>query len=161
MKTEEYYEIEVGKSVWAKVDLDDLEKVKPFLWRLNGDGYAIASCWVDDYKTTVRMHRLILDAEVGQFVDHINGDPLDNRRSNLRVCSQPQNMRNRRSWNSLGFKGVQKLKNGKYSARLAINGKQTHLGCFESVEEAAKAYDLAAAQHFGSFARPNFMAGAA
>jgi hypothetical protein len=90
-------------------------------------------------------------------VDHINGDTLDNRRANLRVCTKSENNRNRRKLHptTSRFKGV--YKNTKpWIALIECNGKQFVLGRFASEEEAALAYDKAAKEHFGSFARLNF-----
>lgn len=103
------------------------------------------------------MHRAIMDAGHGQQVDHINGDGLDNRRKNLRFCTNSQNQQNRRFiTSSTGFKGVTFNKGvGRYQAQIKINGRGIYLGIFPSAEEAAAVYDAAAIQHFGEFAATN------
>ncbi len=86
-------------------------------------------------------------------IDHINGDPTDNRISNLRLSSRTENLRNTRRYrnNASGFKGVT-LHKGRWRATIGINGVQTHLGLFASAEAAHDAYCLAASRAFGKFA---------
>lgn len=94
----------------------------------------------------------------GMVVDHINGDKSDNRRSNLRVCTQAQNCANskRPVSNISGYKGVHFYKQyGKYSVKLQVNRKQLFFGYFEDKHEAAKAYNEAAIKHYGEFAKLN------
>ena len=103
------------------------------------------------------MHRMIMGATPGQFVDHINGDTFDNRRCNLRFCDHRQNGHNkRRTTNRLGVKGVcLHKKTGKYAAYIRVNGKTKHLGLFVTCREAAMKYDAAAVAHFGRYAATN------
>lgn len=89
-----------------------------------------------------------------EHIDHINRDPSDNRLSNLREASNSENMQNRRGptkRNLTGVLGVGPLPNGKFKAQIVVNGKNRHLGCFETVEEASAAY-LAAKQKHHPFA---------
>jgi len=105
---------------------------------------------------TIYLHRMIMDPPPGMTVDHINGDPLDNRRCNLRLATRSQNQMNRRtqSNNTSGFKGVSLFKRtGKYRAYIMVAGKETHLGYFATAEEASAAYQAALAMHHGDFAR--------
>ena len=89
-------------------------------------------------------------------VDHINHDTLDNRRCNLRICNTKQNNANRRRLRP-GYKGVEySPKLSKWRARIRANGKLIQLGCFTFAEDAARAYDCAAAYFFGDFAHLNF-----
>lgn len=99
-----------------------------------------------------------MDAPDGMHVDHINGDGLDNRRENLRVCSPMQNLWNsKKQTNTSGFKGVTKRASDKaFIARIRVNYKLISLGSFADPIDAAKAYDAAARAHFGEFARTNF-----
>lgn len=102
------------------------------------------------------LHRAILDAEKGLFVDHINGNPLDNRRENLRITDHFGNMRNRKKHRGdHPFKGVRPKGKG-FQARIRIGHKQKHLGTFSTQEAAAYAYDAAAIEHYGEFALLNF-----
>jgi len=95
----------------------------------------------------------------GMMIDHINGNGLDDRRANMRTCTNQQNMRNlrkRRSGSSI-YKGVYYDKRRRtWYARICHNGKNIHLGTFATEIEAARAYDRAARRLFGEFARLNF-----
>lgn len=103
----------------------------------------------------ILMHRLILgEACKGSVVDHINGDGLDNRRVNLRVCTQRENARNRLAVR--GLRGVSwRPAYGTWRARIMVDRKEIHLGSFETEREAAHAYNAAASEHFGKFAKLN------
>lgn len=104
------------------------------------------------------MHRLVAGAKPGELVDHIDGDSLNNRRENLRLCTRRENTLNARGKNSeSGYKGVARVKHlNKWSARIMVHGKNLYLGVFVDAKEAALAYDAAAKKHFGEFARTNF-----
>ncbi len=114
-------------------------------------------------RTLVYMHRVILGVASGVHIDHVNGQGLDNRRSNLRIADQRENMRNQRMHadNQSGFKGV--CPGGRlqrpWRAYIVVKGRQLSLGRFSEAREAARAYDEAAVKHFGSFARTNKMMG--
>ena len=116
-------------------------------------------------RTTLKMHRVILARMVGcdllktEHCDHINGNGLDNRRENLRICTNQENIRNQlpTRGGSSQYKGVcwDKSK-GKWQSNITLDGRQRNLGRFTSEVEAAKAYDAAALKHWGRFAKPNF-----
>jgi len=106
----------------------------------------------------ILMHREILNVNDGEYVDHINGNRLDNRRSNLRKCTIRQNNQNIgiKSTNTSGYKGVSwKKDKNKWKAYITLNNKQKHLGYFEKIEDAAIAYNNAAKMYFNEFARLN------
>jgi hypothetical protein len=114
------------------------------------------------YATTVRspdsvlMHRMLVGAKPGQFVGHVNGDGLDNRKSNLRLCSHSQNMANRRKSKSAkhsSYLGVY-LTKGRWTAELKKAGKKHRRYC-PSEAEAAKSYNEMAMLFHGDFARLN------
>ena len=102
------------------------------------------------------LHREILGATQGQIVDHVNGNGLDCRRANLRICSHAENMRNRRMHknNRSGQKGVWK-NGGRYVATIHANNVKHYLGTFKTAEEAGRAYSIAAVRLHGEFARTN------
>ena len=110
------------------------------------------------FKTRERkvLARLIMDAPNECVVDHINGNPLDNRRANLRLCTQAENNLNRGATKG-SFKGVWIDKRyGSWIAQIGHNGKRRHLGSFATPEDAARAYDTAARELHGNFAHLNF-----
>jgi hypothetical protein len=109
-------------------------------------------------QTKVLMHRVITNAQTGMSVDHINGNKLDNRRANLRLCNSSENSRNRSlaSINTSGYKGVTWHKQTqKWQAQIEVNGRNIHLGLHQSVILAAIAYNNAALKYFGEFAKLN------
>ena len=104
------------------------------------------------------LHRLILNTPKGLLVDHINGNSLDNRRCNLRVCTNAQNQWNtaKKSNSTQKYKGVRKTKSGKYEARIRCGeGKRLHLGTYPTIEEAVEAYNTKALELHGDFAYLN------
>ncbi len=117
-------------------------------------------------RCTDLMHRVILSRIIGyeldrnDFVDHINNNPLDNRRSNLRIATNSENQSNRERLNTnnfSGFRGVSWHKlNSKWQARIRHQRKFIQLGYFDTPESAARAYDLKAVELFGDFAAINF-----
>jgi hypothetical protein len=105
------------------------------------------------------IHRLIMGSPKGMTIDHINGDVFDNRKCNLRICTQGENSRNGHKQNKSisGYKGVifDKRRN-KYECKIKYNYKSIFLGCFIDPVEAAKIYDKKAVELFGEFACLNF-----
>lgn len=113
------------------IDKEDLPIAKSRKWHKNDMGYAVWRGSIDGKKQTIRMHRLIARTPEGMVTDHINHNTLDNRRSNLRVCTQSDNMRNRTDQG----KGYWYQKQNKNWV-VEILGK--HVGCFETEEEAIR-----------------------
>jgi hypothetical protein len=151
--TELIRRIPLGNDKFALVSLQDYDSVSQLSWHLDkdrsGNQYAVSRNRTSKKRTAVKMHRHILKAPAGSIVDHVNGDGLDNRRSNLRLCTPSQNAQNRRKYEgSSRYKGVYPSK-GKWSAKI-------QLGTFDTEEEAARAYDKASNMFFGEFSRPNF-----
>ena len=141
------------------VDDDALALLAGPTWRvIRRRGPAYAGCLLrtdDGAHRWVAMHRLIAGAVDGEVVDHINGDGLDNRRSNLRRCSHRENMRNRRGHGKRPFKGVE-ARGNRWRASIMLDGKAINLGRFDTAIEAAVAYDIGARERHGTFARLNF-----
>ena len=153
--------IPVYKNLFAIVDDCDADLVSKYSWRTSVSHktiYAKTNRSRRDYGNSrgIFMHRLILGANKGLVVDHINGDGLDNRRSNLRICTPAQNRMNLRMncRNKSGARGVSSYKRtGRWRAQIAVGGKKIHIGIFDSIVEASAAYEAKAAEVFGEFLR--------
>lgn len=147
-----YLELAGGKH--AIVDVDDFDYLSQWRWRVKSSGYAVAEI---DGKA-VRMHRLVNKTPDGLVTDHINGNKLDNRKSNLRTVTQAKNLMNRRG-NKIStspFKGVSWDKgNNRWVAQIKYGGKCRHLGSFKDEISAALAYNSAAVKYFGEYAHIN------
>jgi len=152
--------IELSQGKVALVDDENFEELSRYTWyaiRNRHRFYAVRHGKGPHYKV-LSMHRQIVVPSRGLECDHINQDGLDNRRANLRLCTDAQNSHNQRSrCGSSKFKGVTFRKDRKkWTAQITLNGKQRHLGYFLNEEDAARRYDKAACELFGDFARPNF-----
>lgn len=156
-------EIPLTQDRVAIIDDIDEERVCDGSWHIlttNGLEYAVGRVANNEgERIRTYMHRLILDAPRGVSVDHINGNGLDNRRCNLRFATVNQNQFNRRpnSGCSSQYKGVywDKSKN-RWRAYIKKNHKRFYLGVYTDELQAARAYDEAARELFGKYARPNF-----
>lgn len=144
---------------YALVDDKDYEWLSRWKWiasRENGHLYAFRTGLSQNKKRgpQLRMHRAILNAPKDKFVDHKNGNGLDNRRKNLRLCTQSQNQMNRGKTvkNTSGYKGVSWVKKDRrWKAQIKVHGKKLYLGQFKTKEEAAEAYKQAAKKYHGEF----------
>jgi hypothetical protein len=140
------------------IDDADYNKVKDHRWyasicNRSGKPYVSTNEKLGPNKFRVLgIHRLLLDVPTDKVCDHINGDTLDNRRENIRPASIAENMRNRSS--GCGWKGVKDC-GGSFAAAIGFNKKRIHLGTFKDAADAAQAYNFAAAELHGEFARYN------
>ena len=151
---DELAEIQVGSYV-SVVDDADGPFVRAYKWRPSKRicaGRETVYAITDIKNKTVRMHRLIMDAKAGEQVDHRNHNGLDNRRENLRFCSNQQNQFNTRTraGRQSNLKGVT-FHYGKWQARCQIGGEKAQLGSFDSSEEARAAYVEFAKEQHGEF----------
>lgn len=151
-----------GKS--ALVDDEDYQRVSRFKWRLlvmHGNEYAHChSPMVNWKRVTLMMHRVIMNARKGQEIDHRDNNGLNNQKSNLRFCTRSQNMANRRidRDNKTGFKGVRFIGRQPFNpwrAQIGVGGKLVDLGSHPTAQEAAEAYNRAALEYFGEYAKLN------
>lgn len=154
------YRIPLPHDRYALVSKDDLALAHSHKWhasKSNSKDYVRAKT----PEGNISMHRVITGAPEGMLVDHINGDGLDNRRSNLRVCTHSENLRNRKgvtSLNTSGFLGVSRNKGTmrKWEAMVVRNGRKEYRARFFCPIEAAIARDIAAIEIHGEFASLNF-----
>jgi hypothetical protein len=145
------------------VDDDVYENICFDSWHItkgrNGNtGYAAKSVWVkgSNKNRRVYLHRLITDAKDGAMVDHINGNKLDNRRENLRLVNTSINEQNKKPYGESNLKGVHFNKYaGKWQSKITKDGKQGHLGYFDSSEDAARMYNFWALDLYGDNAYTN------
>ena len=138
------------------VDDSDFEWLNQWKWTRDGYGYVLRFFGARNNQKQIRIHRAILNAPEGIQVDHINGNPLDNRRKNLRLCTNSQNQMNKkvRRDNKTGFKGVTLHKStGLYMARLKKDGVLLHCTYHKTPEKAHRAYEQAAIEYHGDFAK--------
>jgi hypothetical protein len=142
----------------AVVDAEDYDRLSQYYWYMVDNGWQYArrkevgpdGTWHD-----VRMHHDVLSVEPGCLIDHINGNGLDNRRSNLRPCTHAENSRNSRKHRSLTsqYKGVSwSVSHNRWQVFIRSGGSNQHLGNFKSEIDAALAYNKAAMALHGEFA---------
>lgn len=136
-----------GEYFWF--DAEDIELVESHQWSTQG-GYAYTHCYDTEKPTTHRLIRMLFGLPPSSkkpFIDHINGDIRDNRRSNLRLCTPAENVRHRRE-----VRGWHPAKDSqRYFSRITVNGKIVHLGTFDTKEAARNAYLAASKKYHGAF----------
>ncbi len=143
------------------LDLEDAQVLVDHDWHLHinkTNGAFYLRGWDKDNKKKILMHRLIMQAKVSEQVDHINGNSLDNRKDNLRICNHSENVRNRKKpkSNTSGYKGVSWCRaSSKWKALIGINNKRIYLGIFNCKHKAALAYNEAAIKYHGEYAMLN------
>ena len=130
------------------IDLEDLYRVKKYKWCCNSYGYVLCR------ETKEFLHRFIMNCPEDKVVDHINHNTFDNRKSNLRICTHQENLRNQsiNSKNTSGTTGVSFRKDkNKWRAYITVNEKQISLGNFINKEDAIKARKEAEIRYFGEY----------
>lgn len=146
------------------VDDEDFESITKYSWNARKDGNTYYARRTrrkkDNYKKLemLLLHRVILNAPKDLSVDHINGNGLDNRKQNLRLCCHKQNSANMNRFKGVSkFKGVTLTKNKTWKASLGSlkYGTYKYLGTFSTEVEAARAYNQAAKERWGEFAKLN------
>jgi hypothetical protein len=150
-------EIPLTQGQVAKVDDEDYEWLTQWKWcarwaKNTQSYYAIRNNHADN--STILMSREVMKTPSDMQCDHIHHNTLDNRKSELRNCTQTQNAHNRKTNrnNTSGYKGVYKISNTCWRARITINSIKWGLGCFRTAKEAGAAFDNAAKTIRGAYA---------
>lgn len=151
------------KDRFTTIDLtdDDLSVFNWYCLMREGKPYARRDTTSGGERVSHYIHRIVLERTIervmvkGEVVDHIDGDSLNNSRSNLRIATVSQNCRNRRisTRNSTGLKGAMRCSKGGYSSSICLDGKSVRLGYFKTVEDAHNAYCEAVKKYYGEFGR--------
>ena len=148
-------EIKLTQGKVALVDDEDYDKLVELKWFYH-TGYASSNMWIDGKRKTAKMHRVIMNNPKGFMIDHINHDTLDNRKENLRLVTNQQNLFNQKlKKHSSKYKGVTWYEtHKKWCVRIRFN-KSIYLGLFEDEKEAGRVYNENAIKYFGEFALLN------
>lgn len=161
VQPKQYRLVPLTRGQVCKVDNQDFSFAMRDNWCCTDTGYARRT---EKTAGNIRLHRLIMERALGrdllatEQVDHISGDRLDNRRSNLRLATTRENSTNARRDNTTGYRGVERTDSVsvRYAARIALEGKRFYVGRFDDKKEAAWMYDQWASQLHGEFAVLNF-----
>lgn len=135
-----------GKEYKIIIDSEDFDKVSKYNWWIKGNNYVYTQTSGRKNRTSTYLHRLIMNTKKGEEVDHINQNPLDNRKSNLRNCTRSQN-----NMNKQGVRGIDFNKN-RWRSRIKINGKEVGSKLFKTYEEALGYRKLLEVKYFKEFA---------
>lgn len=148
---EDYVEIHTAKGDLILIDTEDFEKAKTHSWCISKTGYPVANI---DHKV-IKMHRFLLGiTDPNIIVDHANGNPLDNRRANMRICTWAENSRNcKASKNSKsGHIGIRITPSGKYRPRISVNREEIKgIPLYDTLEEAIAARNELELIYHGAF----------
>lgn len=137
---------------FAKVDAADFDGLAVYRWNFVRGYVKTEAPEILGSRRTLLMHRLIMNPGAGQCVDHINGDPADNRRSNLRLCTLSQNAMNSRVPRKRALpRGVIKC-NQRFQAKITLNYQMIHIGTYDTIKQAEAARHQAEDAYFGPFA---------
>jgi len=155
--------IPVSRNLLALLDDEDYELISKWKWSaLPGKNTFYARRLVavrgTGKRKNILMHRLVTNVGDDKEVDHRDGNGLNNQKSNLRICNPSQNSQNCQRYknNTSGVKGVSFRKDrGVWVAEITCSGKKYYLGYFQNINDALLAYNNAAKQLHGEFAKPN------
>lgn len=156
-------EIKVRDNIPITVDDDTALMIEELLKkRYHSLGYYGRSKKYVTLRIQIPLHHVILGIDnitEGKVIDHINGDSTDNRKDNLRICTQDQNRKNIKPYGKCKYKGVYKIPSGRYQSKISYreNGikRQVRIGTFDTLEEAAVAYNKTAYKVHGEYAYLN------
>lgn len=139
---------------YSLIDESDYGPVGELKWFQTVRGYTMSTKTFKQPPKRLSIHRLVLPTKPGFEVDHINRNPLDNRRSNLRQCTHAQNLTNIvKPRKRMAYRGVYKRSKGaRYEVLFKVNGKPKCFGHYDTELEAAKAYNVFIKQYQGEFA---------
>ena len=151
--------ITLTKGYEAVIDASNASMVKDKNWfaQVNKPGarvYAFCGDYSGPKPKKVLLHRAVMGAPAGLDVDHINHNTLDNRKANLRLATRSDNMANRAGLdanNTLGFRGINRTPNGRFTAKIKCRGQKLHIGTYDTAAAAAAAFTSKAKELFGEF----------
>ena len=144
--------MKLSRGLWTLLWAVDYPKVQAMRWWATKNGYAF---WTTPEGKNIHMARILMETPYGMEPDHIHGNTLDNRRSELRNVTPQQNHFNQKKpiCNTSGFKGVSRGRGIPWRARIVFNGEEHHLGSFQTETDAAKAREQAEITFYGDFRR--------
>ena len=135
-----------------KIDREDFDLFKSLSWHIGSNGYVRHSTYDGKTNSCIYFHRLIMGFPENKQIDHINGNKLDNRKLNLRICTNQENSQNRKINDNSGvtyFRWGKRIK--RWVAQITINGRHKNLGYFLTKQEANKCYLQCRKKQFGEF----------
>lgn len=133
--------IQLTQGKEALIDEEDFKRVSKNSWSYHHSGYVVRG------KPQISLHRFIIGAKKGQYVDHINRNKLDNRKENLRLCSKKQNNSNSLFQDGVHWRGDREA----WIVRMNVNGKKKYIGYFKKKKDAEEARRKASIKYHGEF----------